>query len=52
MSWWKEMLNKTRGTFPKPSHNEDTEIYKHLVLALFMQEKIDEEKMTYLPSGQ
>jgi len=27
-------------------------VYKHLVLDLFMQEKIDEEKLTYLPSGQ
>ena len=48
--WWKELLIKTRQTFPKPSLNEHHEIYKHLVLDLFMQEKFDEEKLTYMPS--
>ena len=52
VSWWRELLAKTRSTFPKSSTHEDTEIYKHLVLNLFMQEKMDEEKLTYLPSGQ
>jgi hypothetical protein len=52
MSWWKEILLKTKSTFPKPSLHEDTEVYKHLVLDLFIHEKIDEEKLTYLPSGQ
>ena len=52
MGWWKDLLLKTRGTLPKPSLHEETEVYKHLVLDLFMQEKIDEEKLTYLPSGQ
>lgn len=52
MSWWKDLLLKTRSTLPKSSNHEETEIYKHLVLDLFMQEKIDEEKLTYLPSGQ
>lgn len=41
MSWWKDLLIKTRGTLPKPTLHEETEIYKHLVLDLFMQEKID-----------
>lgn len=41
VSWWKEQLVKTRSTFPKASLNEDAEIYKHLVLNLFMQEKMD-----------
>jgi len=52
MSWWKELLIKTRTTFPKPSLNENNEVYKHLVLDLFMQEKFDDEKLTYLLSGQ
>jgi hypothetical protein len=52
ISWWRELLIKTKATFPKPSLHEDTEIFKHLVLDLFMQEKIDEQKLTYLPSGQ
>lgn len=52
VSWWKEQLVKTRSTFPKASLHEDAEIYKHLVLNLFMGEKMDEEKLTYLPSGQ
>ncbi len=52
VSWWREVLSKTKSSFPKPSQHEDTEIYKHLVLDLFMEEKIDEEKLTYLPSGQ
>jgi hypothetical protein len=52
VSWWRDQLVRTRTTFPKSSLNEDAEIYKHLVLNLFMQEKMDEEKLTYLPSGQ
>lgn len=41
MSWWKDLLLKTRSTLPKPTLHEETEVYKHLVLDLFMQEKID-----------
>lgn len=52
ISWWRELLAKTRTTLPKASMHEETEVYKHLVLDLFIQEKIDEEKLTYLPSGQ
>jgi hypothetical protein len=52
MAWWKDALVKTRSSFPKPSNDEGTEVYKHLVLDLFMHDKIDEEKLTYLPSGE
>ncbi len=37
VSWWRDQLVRTRSTFPKSSLNEDAEIYKHLVLNLFMQ---------------
>jgi hypothetical protein len=37
VSWWRDQLIRTRSTFPKSSLNEDAEIYKHLVLNLFMQ---------------
>jgi hypothetical protein len=52
MAWWKDALIKTRSSFPKPSNDEGTEVYKHLVLDLFMHDKIDEEKLTYIPSGE
>lgn len=41
ISWWKELLAKTRTTLPKPSQSEESEVYKHLVLDLFLKEKID-----------
>lgn len=52
MGWWKDAIVKTRSSLPKPSNDEGTEVYKHLVLDLFMYDKIDEEKLTYLPSGE
>ncbi len=41
VSWWRDLLIKTERTLPKRSADEDAEIYKHLVLNLFMQEQID-----------
>jgi hypothetical protein len=35
MGWWKDILAKTKSTFPKASLHEETETYKHLVLDLF-----------------
>ena len=47
--WWKEALVNTKKEFPKQS-SEEAEVYKHLVLNMFNQERMDDEKLTYLPS--
>ena len=41
VTWWRETLINTRSTLPKASKNEEAEIFKHLVLGLFMEDKID-----------
>jgi hypothetical protein len=52
VTWWRETLINTRGTLPKASKNEEAEIFKHLVLGLFMEDKIDLEKLTYIASSE
>ena len=49
VTWWRDTLIKTKSEFPK-QYSEEGELYKHLVLNLFNEERIDDEKLTYLPS--
>ena len=49
VTWWRDMLIKTKNEFPK-QYSEEGELYKHLVLNMFNEERIDDEKLTYLPS--
>ncbi len=50
--WWRDLLSKTKSNLPKATGDEQAEIYKHLALNLFMDERLDEQKLTFLPSGQ
>jgi hypothetical protein len=40
--WWRDLLTKTKSNLPKANGDEQAEIYKHLALNLFMDERLDE----------
>jgi hypothetical protein len=52
INWWKETLSNTRSNLPKASKSEESEVYKHLVLGLFLEDKLDIEKLTYIASDE
>jgi hypothetical protein len=50
VGWWKEEMQKMRTNMPKDGMGEEAEIYKHLVLELMLNEKLETEKLTYIAS--
>lgn len=52
VAWWKSNIQQTRSHFPREGRGEEAELYKHLVLELMLNERLETEKLTYQASQE